>query len=115
MARAALRADPRLLPALQVVARDGGAEDEPMLRARAVDFDSGRRVLALEGLIHLGRLSSADAVEWLRDPDSEVVQAALRLIPSSNDPALTQAIIPLANHPDWRFAESARARLQSSL
>jgi hypothetical protein len=115
LARSVLRADPRQLSALQAMARAGDVADAPLLQARAADPDPARRTLALEGLVRLGRISAEESRNWLRDPDTEVVQAAIRLLPQSTDAAFSQSLIALANHPDWRFAEAARIRLLALL
>ena len=74
---------------------------------RAADPDPARRTLALEDWRSLGASAPTKAATGCADPDTEVVQAAIRLLPQSTDPAFSESLMALANHPDWRFAEAA--------
>ena len=97
-------------------AHDGAsATQEGALETQAIDPDPARRALAVEGLARLGRIDGKESESWLRDPDTLVVQTALRVIPTSHDPKVSEILTALANHPDWRIAESARVRLHDVL
>jgi hypothetical protein len=101
-----LRDEPDDRAALELLCRQGTADDLPAIHAALRSADPQLRIAGWRGLLRLDAIKDGGAA-WLADPDRLVAAAAFETLPRIDEKLLAA----LANDADWTLAEAARLRL----
>ena len=92
--------------AVELLCRQGTADDLPAIRAASLAADPRLRIEGLQAQARLAAIKDGGSA-WLADPDGRVVVAAIETLPAISEELLAS----LANDADWPLAEAARLRL----
>ena len=92
--------------AVELLCRQGTADDLPMIHAASLAADPRLRIEGLKAQSRLAAIKDGGSA-WLADPDGRVVAAAIETLPAISEKLLAA----LANDADWTLAEAARLRL----
>ena len=104
--RTYLRDEPDDRAAIELLCRQGTADDLPAIRAAVRSADPQQRIAGWQGLVRLDAIKDGGAA-WLGDPDRIVAAAAIETLPRIDEKLLAA----LANDADWTLAEAARLQL----
>ncbi|GAG03194.1 unnamed protein product, partial [marine sediment metagenome] len=111
LARQEIIARPTNASALNVLAKEGTAEDAGRLSQYLTDPVAERRLLGIEGLLRLGKAEDNQIAVWLSDPSTAVARTAITNFSRKQLARHQPALLRLANHPHSVLAEAARAAL----
>ena len=101
-----LRDEPADRTSLELLCRQGTADDLPAIHAASLTADPRLRIEGWRAQARLAAIKDGGSA-WLADPDGRVVAAAIETLPAISEKLLAS----LANDAEWTLAEAARLRL----